>query len=155
MSLLQQVGSLKCSNSISTSIEKKSTDCIELGHFDTSIFLPASIVFITLFGIGKKTIWFGTMWWCFHFSICASTIAIIIILNCCYGCGPWFRFWTIIIPVCFAMQKVGISCWWLLLWCNQTYIVFINQERGFFLTHMLIYIFPSFLHYNFFKHAFL
>lgn len=95
--------------------KKNWTDSMAERVWAPNFRLPASIVFITLFGIGKETIWLGTMRWCFDF----SSISIIVINWCC-GCGPWFRLCSIIIPVCFAMQKVRIPCWWCLLWCNQT-----------------------------------
>lgn len=86
--------------------------------------LPASIVFVALFGISKETVRFGTMRRCFY-SCCGGTIAVFV-FRCC-GCGPQFRLRTVIIPI--AIQKVGIPFGRLmLLWCNQTYF-FVRRNK--------------------------
>lgn len=97
-------------------------DCTFRG--DTTISLPASIVFITLFGVGKEAIGFGTMRWCFHRGGGGSSIIIFIVTSWCCSCGPQFRLRTVIIPICVAIQEVGIPFgWFVLLWCNQTYFL--------------------------------
>lgn len=67
---------------------------------ETTISVPASIIFITLLWIGKETIWFWALRRCWNFFI----------FICGFCCGSRFLCGSIC-SVCFAMWKVRFS-WW-------------------------------------------
>lgn len=75
----------------------------------TMISVPASIIFITLLWIGKKTVWLWAMWWCWNFFIVFS-----------WSWRSGSRLWLCTIGSVYILpaQKIRSSCCCLFLWCN-------------------------------------